>query len=43
MVCEHPFALHRKQPKKGKENGNVSTLEKFLRTLITFTDIVGNE
>ena len=30
--CERPFALHRQQPKKYKQNVDVDRLEKFLRT-----------
>jgi len=33
--CERPFALHRQQPVKDKQNLDVSaTLEKFLRTFM---------
>jgi len=30
-LCECPFALHRQQPEKYKQNIDVSPLEKFLR------------
>jgi len=30
-LCDCPFALHRQQPEKDKQNIDVSPLEKFLR------------
>jgi len=31
-LCERPFALHRQQHEKYKQNVNVPPLEKFMRT-----------
>jgi len=31
-LCERPFALHRQQPEKHKQNFDVTLMEKFLRT-----------
>jgi len=31
-LCERPFALHRQQPEKYKQNVDVAPLEKFLPT-----------
>jgi len=31
-LCERPFALHRQQPEKYKQNVDVAPLEKFMST-----------
>ena len=47
VLCEHPFALHLLQPKKGKDKADVVPLRKklFRRPLysLIYALVIGNE